>query len=242
MEACIQPDRTPDANRAPDAALLIVDDDEHVRRALKRVLKRSGCRLFEAPDADHALALLAVEPVHVIVSDYRMPGMSGVEFLRAVKERWPRTQRVLLTGQADTAAIEEAVNQSEIFRFIWKPWDDSHLLLTVQSAVDQYWLVEENARLSDLPTQRNAELELSNRELDRKLEARSRALTRAADEWRACFDAIADPLVVVRADGEVLRGNTAFARLASVDIQSVPGLRSDGTSFGTLPVCGPSSG
>src|SRR5918911_4871548 len=235
MEACIQPDRTPDANRAPDAALLIVDDDEHVRRALKRVVKRSGCRLHEAADAAEALTLLACEPVHVIVSDYRMPGMSGVEFLRIVKERWPRTQRVLLTGQADTAAIEEAVNQSEIFRFIWKPWDDSHLLLTVQSAIDQYWLVEENARLSDLLTERNAELELVNRELDRKLEARSRALTRAADEWRTCFDAIADPLAVLRADGAVVRGNTAFARTAGVEVNRLPALRCDGGGFGPLP-------
>src|SRR5919205_4503650 len=132
---------------ARETSLLVVDDDDHVRRALKRVLKRAQCRLLEAADANAAVALLDAEPVHVVVSDYRMPGMSGVEFLRVVKDRWPRVQRVLLTGQADTAAIEEAVNQSEIFRFIWKPWDDSHLLLTIQSAIDQYWLVEENARL-----------------------------------------------------------------------------------------------
>jgi len=235
MEAPFQSEQAPGALRARETALLVVDDDEHVRRALKRVLKRSGCRLLEAADADAALALIALDPVHVIVSDYRMPGMSGVEFLRVVKERWPRVQRVLLTGQADTAAIEEAVNQSEIFRFIWKPWDDSHLLLTVQSAIDQYWLVEENARLSELLTQRNAELELANRELDQKLEARSRALVRAADEWRTSFDAIGDPLAILRADGEVMRGNTAFARLAGVDIHCVPGLRSDGTGFGKLP-------
>src|SRR5689334_8351130 len=235
MEAHVQPESTYAAARRPAAAVLIVDDDEHVRRALKRVLKRTGCALHEAPDAEHALALLAANAVHVVVSDYRMPGMSGVEFLRVVKERWPKVQRVLLTGQADTAAIEEAVNQSEIFRFIWKPWDDSHLLLTVQSAIDQYWLVEENAHLSELLTQRNAELELANRELDQKLEARSRALVRAADEWRTSFDAIGDPLAILRADGEVMRGNTAFARLAGVDIHRVPGLRSDGTGFGKLP-------
>jgi two-component system, NtrC family, sensor kinase len=225
----------PDAPLERHATLLVVDDDEHVRRALKRVLKRTRCRVLEAADADAGLALLRDERVHVVVSDYRMPGMSGVEFLRVVKERWPRVQRVLLTGQADTAAIEEAVNQSEIFRFIWKPWDDSHLLLTVESAVDQYWVVEDNARLSDLLTQRNAELELANRELDRKLEARSRALTRAADEWRTCFDAIADPLAVLRADGEVVRGNTAFARIAGVDVHRLPGLRCGGEGFGPLP-------
>ncbi|HEX9288007.1 MAG TPA: ATP-binding protein [Anaeromyxobacteraceae bacterium] len=236
MEAHVQPDLGIDVpRRREDASVLIVDDDEHVRRALKRVLKRARCQLYEAPDADAALALLTVEPVHVVVSDYRMPGMSGVEFLRVVKERWPRVQRVLLTGQADTAAIEEAVNQSEIFRFIWKPWDDAHLLLTLQSAIDQYWLVEENARLSELITQRNAELELANRELEAKVEQRSRALVRAADEWRSCFDAIGDPLAIVRDDGSVVRANAAFARHAGVVLQALPGLRCTGDGFGELP-------
>jgi two-component system NtrC family sensor kinase len=235
MEARVHPDPDMAASRRDEAAVLIVDDDEHVRRALKRVLRRARCRLLDAPDADAALAMLEAEPVHVVVSDYRMPGMSGVEFLRIVKERWPRVQRVLLTGQADTAAIEEAVNQSEIFRFIWKPWDDAHLLLTIQSSIDQYWLVEENARLSDLLTERNAELELINRELEAKVEQRSRALLRAAEEWRASFDAIADPLAILRHDGEVMRANTAFARHAAVGVQEVKGLRPAAGTYGSLP-------
>ncbi len=235
MDAHVHSDSASSVTRNDQASILVVDDDEHVRRALKRVLKRARCHLHEAPDADGALALLAVEPVHVIVSDYRMPGMSGVEFLRVVKERWPRVQRVLLTGQADTAAIEEAVNHSEIFRFIWKPWDDAHLLLTIQSAIDQYWLVEENARLSDLLTQRNAELELVNRELEAKVEQRSKALVRAADEWRACFDAIADPLAILRHDGEVVRANTAFARHAEVALRGLRGMRPAAGTYGGLP-------
>src|SRR6266542_871849 len=205
-----------------ETTLLVVDDDDNVRRALRRVLRRTRCRVLDAADASGALALLDQEPVQVVVSDYRMPGMSGVEFLRIVKERWPRIQRVLLTGQADSTAIEEAVNRSEIFRFIWKPWDDAHLLLTLQSAIDQYWLVEENGRLSELITQRNAELELANRELEAKVEQRSKALVRAADEWRSCFDAIADPLAIVRDDGSVVRANAAFARPAGVVLQALP--------------------
>ncbi len=235
MEANVLSDTATAPTRNETASVLIVDDDEHVRRALKRVLKRARCRLHEAPDADGALAFLTVEPVHVVVSDYRMPGMSGVEFLRVVKERWPRVQRVLLTGQADTAAIEEAVNQSEIFRFIWKPWDDAHLLLTIQSAIDQYRLVEENGRLSELITQRNAELELSNRDLEAKVEQRSQALLRAADEWRTCFDAIADPLAILRHEGEVVRANAAFARHAQVALRSLKGLRPTAGAYGALP-------
>ncbi|MEY2668960.1 MAG: hypothetical protein RJA59_1598, partial [Pseudomonadota bacterium] len=79
-----------------DAAVLVVDDDEHVRRSLRRVLRRTNCTFLEAPEASTALDILAREPVHVVVSDYRMPGMDGVEFLRLVKERYPAIQRVLL--------------------------------------------------------------------------------------------------------------------------------------------------
>ncbi|HYG67334.1 MAG TPA: response regulator, partial [Anaeromyxobacteraceae bacterium] len=123
---------------SPEPTILVVDDDEHVRRALKRVLRRASSRVLDATDACSALPILEREPVQVVVSDYRMPGMSGVELLREVKRRWPRIQRVLLTGQADSSAIEEAVNQSEIFRFIWKPWDDGHLLITIQDAITQF--------------------------------------------------------------------------------------------------------
>jgi two-component system NtrC family sensor kinase len=233
----IQPGVEVGAGESPSrTTLLVVDDDEHVRRALRRVLRRTRCRVVDAPDASTALSILSSEPVQVVVSDYRMPGMSGVEFLREVKNRWPRIQRVLLTGQADSSAIEEAVNKSEIFRFIWKPWDDAHLLITVQSAVDQFWMVDENTRLQALIAQRNQELERLNRDLDGKLVARSAALVRAAEEWRACFDAIGDPLAIVKAGGcEVLRANMAFARAARVPPTMLAGLRCAEHAYGELP-------
>ncbi len=221
---------------ANQSTILVVDDDEHVRRALRRVLRRARCRILDAPDAAAGLLLLEQEPIQVVVSDYRMPGMSGVEFLRAVKERWPRIQRVLLTGQADSTAIEEAVNQSEIFRFIWKPWDDTHLIITIQSAIDQYWIVEQNARLEGLLSLRNDELERLNRDLDGKLAQRSAALVRAAQEWRASFDAIGDPMAIVRGGGcEVVRANIAFARAAGVPAAHLSGLRCTEHAYGELP-------
>jgi two-component system NtrC family sensor kinase len=227
-----RPEPQPDAL----ATLLVVDDDENVRRALKRVLRRSRCRVVDAPHGDAAMAILEREPVQVVISDYRMPGLSGVDFLRRVKDRWPCIQRVLLTGQADSSAIEEAVNRAEIFRFIWKPWDDGHLLITIQSAIDQYWMVEENARLQALVSERNAELERLNRDLDGKLAARTQALIRAAQEWRSCFDAIGDPLAIMRAGGcEVVRANTGFARAAAVTPHMLSGLRCVDHAFGTLP-------
>jgi two-component system NtrC family sensor kinase len=221
---------------AADSTLLVVDDDEHVRRALRRVLRRARCRILDAPDGQSALEILSREPVQVVVSDYRMPGMTGVEFLRAVKERWPGIQRVLLTGQADSTAIEEAVNQSEIFRFIWKPWDDAHLLITIESAIEQYWTQEENGRLQKLITERNEALERLNRDLDGRLAERSAAVVRAAQEWRATFDAIGDPLAILRDGGcEVVRANAAFARAAGVSVQELPGLRCADHAYGSLP-------
>jgi two-component system NtrC family sensor kinase len=218
-----------------EAAVLVVDDDEHVRRSLRRVLRRTSCTFLEAPEAATALDILAREPVTVVVSDYRMPGMDGVEFLRLVKERYPAVQRVLLTGQADTAAIEEAVNRSEIFRFIWKPWDEAHLLLTVQDAIDRFWMTEENQRLQSMLTARQAELERLNRDLDAKLEARTEALRLAAQEWRTCFDAIADPLAIIRRGCEVVRANAGFARRAGVTVGELPGLHCVDHAFGDLP-------
>ncbi len=218
-----------------EATLLVVDDDEHVRRALRRTLRRSPFHVLDAPDAAAAMEVLEREPVHVVVSDYRMPGTSGIEFLRRVKEQYPRVERVLLTGQADAVAIEQAVNQSEIYRFISKPWDDAHLQTTIQSAVDHYWLADDNERLERLLTVRNAELEVANRELDAKLESRTQALRRSADEWRACFDAIGDPLAIIKDGCEVVRANAAFARAAGVALNALPALRCAGDAFGALP-------
>jgi two-component system NtrC family sensor kinase len=219
------------------ATILVVDDDAYVRRALRRTLQPSRHHVLEAAHAEHALELLSSEEVHVLVSDHQMPGMTGVELLRAVKTRWPRVQRVLLTGQADLAAVQEAVNQSAVCRLLFKPWDDAHLQLTVESAVAQHAIMQDHARLAGLLTERNFELERLNRELDARLEERSRALVRAAEEWRACFDAIRDPLAILREGCEVVRANAEFARRAGLPLKQLPGARCRDGRFGELP-CG----
>jgi len=207
---------------APQGRLLLVDDEENILRSLKRALRRGNWAIEVAPDGARGLELLRSFRPAVVISDFRMPGMNGVQFLTHVKELSPRTQRIMLTGQADQRAIEDAINSSEIFRFVAKPWNDQALLLTVQSAFEQAELLEENERLVDLTRAQNEALRALNHELEERVEQRTRMLAGAKREWERTFDSIDTPLAVVRTeDHGVKRANVAYARVAGRDITEI---------------------
>jgi len=202
--------------------LLLVDDEENILRSLRRVLRRGRWEIETAPDGLKGLEVFASFQPMVVVSDYRMPEMNGVEFLTRVKELAPKTQRIMLTGQADQKAIEDAINTSEIFRFIAKPWNDQQLMLTVQSAFEQSELLYENERLAELTRAQNDELRALNHELEERVEQRTRLLASAKREWEKTFDVIETPLAVVRAgDYAVKRANLAYARVAGRPVQQI---------------------
>jgi two-component system NtrC family sensor kinase len=205
--------------------LLIVDDEESVLRALKRALRRQGWEIETSPTGESALETLKAQPAQVVVSDYKMPGMSGVEFLRAVKERFPRAQRIMLTGYADPQAIEEAINRSEVFRFVSKPWDDQQLQMTIASAFEQYDLQEENYRLLALTLKQNEELTAIAHSLEKKVAERTALLARAKDEWELTFDAIERPIAVLARDLSVVRANRAYAAMASCGLGELSGAK-----------------
>jgi DNA-binding NtrC family response regulator len=114
--------------------LLLVDDEPNVLNALIRVLRRDGYRILVATCGDEALAILAREDVQVVISDQRMPGMSGMELLGKVRETHPEIVRILLSGDADFRAVREAVSQGTIYQFFAKPWNDEELRLQIQNA------------------------------------------------------------------------------------------------------------
>jgi EAL domain-containing protein (putative c-di-GMP-specific phosphodiesterase class I)/ActR/RegA family two-component response regulator len=115
-------------------SLLLVDDEENVLRALVRLFRRDGYRIHTATRVEDAFELLAREPVQVILSDQRMPGTSGIEFLSQVKEMYPDTVRLVLSGYTDLATVTDAINRGAIYRFLTKPWDDEELRRQVQEA------------------------------------------------------------------------------------------------------------
>ncbi len=200
---------------ASRARLLLVDDDDAVLRALRRVLRRGDWDLETAPTAEAALQLLPEWRPEVVIADYRMPGMNGVELLSRVKELSPRTQRVLLTGQADPRAIEEAINRSQIFRFVSKPWNDAELLAVVRNAIEAHGLASENERLFELTQRQNQELRTLNAELEDRVARRTVLLSRAKRDWELTFDTIVEPLAVVQTnDHQIRRANRSYAAAA----------------------------
>jgi DNA-binding NtrC family response regulator len=116
------------------ARVLFVDDEPRVLTTM-RMLFRSQYEVFVAESGDQALALLRTQPVEVIVSDQRMPGMTGIELLRAARDLNPCAMRILLTGYSDLNAIIGSINEGEIFRFVNKPWSNEDLSTTVARAV-----------------------------------------------------------------------------------------------------------
>jgi eukaryotic-like serine/threonine-protein kinase len=114
--------------------LLVVDDEERILSALKSVF-RNDYHVFATSDCEHALAFITKYKMHAIISDQRMPMMTGVELLRRAKEAAPGSMRILLTGYADLAAIVGSINDGEIYRFVAKPWDNNELRAIVREAV-----------------------------------------------------------------------------------------------------------
>ena len=127
--------------------ILIVDDESNVLSALKRVFIDEHYEIVTAESGEKGLELLDNVPFKVIISDERMPGMGGAEFLSIVKEKYPPIARILLTGYASLEATMKAVNDGEIYRFFTKPWDEYQLKLAVRSAIEKFDLEAENRRL-----------------------------------------------------------------------------------------------
>ena len=119
---------------AKKARVLFVDDEERILNGL-RTLFRSQYHVFTAENGALALEFVKRFGIHVVVSDQRMPGMTGVELLRQVLALSPNTVRMLLTGYSDLAAIVGSINEGEVFRFVKKPWDNAEIQKTVADAV-----------------------------------------------------------------------------------------------------------
>ncbi|MEW6489453.1 MAG: HD domain-containing phosphohydrolase [Thermodesulfobacteriota bacterium] len=164
--------------------LLLVDDEENILRALRRLFHRLGHEILTASSGRDALRLLEERPVSLIVSDHRMPGMTGAELLAAAARVQPDALRIMLTGYADMQAAMQAINEGRVYRFLPKPWDDAGLLGVVTDALADLDLKREHAALQAQVARQNEELRELNEGLERKVEARTAELRAALDQAR----------------------------------------------------------
>lgn len=138
-------------------SLLIVDDEEFVRNALVRALRTEDFEIRAADGPKSGWEMLAERPADIVISDFKMPRMSGLEFLQRVREEYPDSIRLMLTGHADVDTVIDAVNNSEIYRFLTKPWNDDELKLALRLAAAHLDSMRENRRLVEV-VQHQAEL------------------------------------------------------------------------------------
>lgn len=161
-----------------DHTILIVDDEEQVGKSLGRLLKQTGAKYVYMDSGLAGLERIktAASPFSLIISDQRMPGMEGAEFLEKAKELTPDTIRFLLTGFADIEAVTNAVNKGSIHRYIAKPWQNQELLETIQAGLEQYELTIENQRLFKLAKAQNTKLFTLNKELKKSAAVHQKAI------------------------------------------------------------------
>ena len=122
--------------------ILCIDDEPNIVDALERIFRRKF-RVLKATTPEDALEILQKEDVTVIISDQRMPHMTGVELLNRSLETHPFAVRILLTGYADMSSVIDAINSGHVYRYITKPWDTDDLTIAVDQAVERYELMAE---------------------------------------------------------------------------------------------------
>ena len=158
------------------AALLCVDDEPSITNAIARALRKQPFRILTCNDPSQALDLFEHHEIGVVISDFRMPGMTGVELLRLIRERHPETIRLMLTGQADMASVVDAINHGAIFKFLEKPWDTERLEDIVDESFRLYHLEADNRRLTRELQTANLHLLSLNSDLNERVEEKAAEL------------------------------------------------------------------
>ncbi len=208
--------------REKHGRLLIVDDEEAVLQALRRLFHRQYDVVTHTSGAA-ALEQLKTDSFDLIISDMRMPGMSGAELLKSCFEQYPDMIRILLTGYSDLESAIKAVNEGNIYRYISKPWDNDQLRGVVAEAIDTRDLRSANERLNAHIVEQNEELARLNRELQNKYQQKSdqvgEAEARLTDAYRNLrqeFNSMVHILVSImeRRNGEEKDSSERIARLA----------------------------
>ncbi|MEL7399703.1 MAG: response regulator, partial [Pseudomonadota bacterium] len=198
-------------NEATKPIVLLVDDEENILKSLRRTLRRSEVEIVTATSGRDALYIMENTDVDLIISDMRMPEMSGAEFLAEAAKTYPNTIRILLTGYADLESTIAAVNEGKISRYLTKPWNDDEIRQVVEENLRSKLLEVRNQQLSRELLEKNAELERLNASLEEKVAQRTAGLNQANQELSQSYE----HMVTLASSIAALRDETA-ARAAAI--------------------------
>jgi len=186
--------------------VLFVDDEVNILKAIQRLLRSEEMNVLCASRASEALELLEKHRTQVVVTDQRMPEMSGVDFLARVRERWPDVVRMMLTGYTEMKVAVDAINRGEIYRLITKPWNDDELRATLRQAFDHGDLKGEIKRLNQVTREQNFKLQDMNRNLEGKVRDRTKQLAEKHQQLRTAY------VQTIRTLSEAVDAKDAYTR------------------------------
>jgi len=206
--------------RSRQRTLLLVDDEENIVAALRRLLRAEGWKVLSATSAEQALHEMARHEVDVVLSDQRMPGMTGVELLRRAKELYPETIRLVLSGYTELQSITDAINEGAIYKFLAKPWDDEQLRAHLREAFALKEMADENRGLACEVQAANRELADLNQRLQALLSAQREKSEREIGSREAAqelLDAVPVPVFGIDDEGLLAFVNAPAQALCGLD-------------------------
>ncbi|MGI5836228.1 MAG: response regulator [Chloroflexota bacterium] len=216
--------------------VLLVDDEQNVLNSLRRTLRKEPYEIITAASGEEALALLEKSPnqVSVVVSDFKMPEMDGITLLRQIRDRNDGIIRIMLSGYADAAMVQDAINEGQVFKFISKPWNEDELKALLRSAVQEAESLKESMSiLGQLDTMRremeSADLFYTEPEADATTQiveppAVATDDLQAASIWREIVEATPVAIIGVDAQGSVVFVNPYVEQLLGVSRWSILGV------------------
>lgn len=167
--------------------VLVVDDEKQILKAVRRLLSSIDCEIETASNGSDAIELLDSREVAVLISDQRMPGLSGVALLNYAMSNHPDTVRIMLTGNSDWSTAVEAINLGQVFRFIAKPWDHDRFIQVIEDSLSQYELRKAKEQYEAHIEKHNEALRELNQELEERVEERTRELREKKEEVQRLY-------------------------------------------------------
>ena len=194
--------------------IVVVDDEKIVTSAFKTLLKVEGfsdAHFFNKPK--EAVEFLKTNTPDLVISDFLMPEMNGLEFLTEVKKMYPEVSKILLTGYADKENAIKAINEVGLYRYIEKPWDNDDLILNIKNGIERSYLLSElRKKIAELEDAKK-ELEKYSHNLEQIVEERTADLRQSNAKLEGVFNYCADGIVIINEDGIIEQVNPACESL-----------------------------